>query len=70
MIGKLLGDIIAENDSHMLDKAFLETTDFKTLVGDSDRCVVVGRRGTGKSALVYPSTISVRKVAYSERISY
>jgi len=53
MIGKLLGDIIAENDSHMLDKAFLETTDFKTLVGDSDRCVVVGRRGTAKSALVY-----------------
>jgi hypothetical protein len=53
MIGKLLGDIIAENDTPMLDRAFLETADFKTLAESSDRCVVVGRRGTGKSALAY-----------------
>lgn len=53
MKGNILGDIRAENDKSMLDKAFLETPDYKTLVESSDRCVVVGRRGTGKSALVH-----------------
>ncbi len=37
----------------MLDKAFFESADFRTLIEGSDRCIVVGRRGTGKSALAY-----------------
>jgi Cdc6-like AAA superfamily ATPase len=37
----------------MLQKAFYETLDFRTLVETSDRPIVVGRRGTGKSALLY-----------------
>lgn len=53
MRGNLLGDIRAENDKEMLDQAFFPTPDYKTLVESSDRCVVVGRRGTGKSALVH-----------------
>lgn len=53
MKGNRLGDIRAENDSQMLDAAFLETPDYKALLESFDRCVVVGRRGTGKSALVH-----------------
>jgi len=53
MTGNILGDIRAENDTSMLDQAFLETSDYKALLESSDRCVVVGRRGTGKSALVH-----------------
>ena len=53
MKGNILGDIRAENDSIMLDSAFYETADYKALLESSDRCVIVGRRGTGKSALVY-----------------
>ncbi|HET7307228.1 MAG TPA: ATP-binding protein [Gammaproteobacteria bacterium] len=47
----LLGDLRAEADSSMLNKAFIETADYRTLIETSDRIVVVGRRGTGKSAL-------------------
>jgi hypothetical protein len=47
----ILGDLRAEADSHMLRRAFLETADYRTLIETSDRVVVVGRRGTGKSAL-------------------
>jgi hypothetical protein len=36
----------------MLDRAFIETAEYQTLIASRDRCVVVGRRGTGKSALV------------------
>ena len=46
-----LGDLRAEADNEMLDKAFCETADFRTLIETSDRNIVVGRRGTGKSAL-------------------
>lgn len=53
MKGKVLGDIRAEHDFKMLDLCFWQTTDYKSLLESSDRCVVVGRRGTGKSALVY-----------------
>ncbi len=35
----------------MLSRAFLETADYRTLVETSDRMIVVGRRGTGKSAM-------------------
>lgn len=46
-----LGDLKAEADQEMLNRAFLETADYRTLIETSDRTVVVGRRGTGKSAL-------------------
>lgn len=46
-----LGDITAENDKKMLNEAFVATGDFRTLIESDDRTVVVGRRGTGKSAL-------------------
>ena len=46
-----LGDLRAEADDEMLSRAFLETADYRTLIETSDRTVVVGRRGTGKSAL-------------------
>lgn len=53
MKGNPLGDITAENDERMLREAFLETADYKTIMESPDRCVIVGRRGTGKSALTY-----------------
>ena len=49
----VLGDIRAEKDRQMLELAFYETPDFKTLIQSTDRPIVVGRRGTGKSALSY-----------------
>jgi len=49
----LLGDVRAENDHAMLDSAFHEWQDYKSLLEADDRFVVVGRRGTGKSALTY-----------------
>lgn len=48
-----IGDGRAEHDHNMLDQAFYEWSDYKALISDSTRYVVVGRRGTGKSALVY-----------------
>ena len=49
----VLGDIRAEHDIHMLELAFYVTPDFRTLIESTDRPIVVGRRGTGKSALCY-----------------
>ncbi|QJP74168.1 ATP-binding protein [Burkholderia glumae] len=46
-----LGDTTAENDKKMLSEAFVPTADFRTLIETDERTVVVGRRGTGKSAL-------------------
>lgn len=46
-----LGDLRAEDDVQMLESAFIETADYRTLIETTDRVVVVGRRGTGKSAL-------------------
>ena len=48
-----LGDIRAEADHDMLSRAFVETPDYKTLIAVSDRPIIVGRRGSGKSALLY-----------------
>ena len=45
-----LGDLRAEADS-MLDRTFVETADYRTLVESTNHTIVVGRRGTGKSAL-------------------
>jgi hypothetical protein len=49
----LLGDARAEFDHSMLDLAFHEWQDYKSLLNANDRFIVVGRRGTGKSALTY-----------------
>jgi len=48
-----LGDIRAEADHSMLSRAFYETPDYLSLLDSDDKVVVVGRRGTGKSALTY-----------------
>ncbi|KAA0974990.1 P-loop ATPase, Sll1717 family [Pseudomonas sp. ANT_H12B] len=53
MKGNVLGDIRAEHDSKMLESSFWETSDYKSLLESNDRSIVVGRRGTGKSALVH-----------------
>lgn len=52
MRGNSLGDVRAENDN-LLESSFLETSDYKALLESNDRAIVVGRRGTGKSALVH-----------------
>ena len=49
----ILGDVRAEHDHAMLDMAFYEWQGYKSLIEADDRYVVVGRRGTGKSALTY-----------------
>jgi len=51
--GNPLGDLRAEADHAMLDKAFYETSDYLSLIESADKTIVVGRRGVGKSALVY-----------------
>lgn len=53
MRGNVLGDIRAEQDKSMLDTAFWESADYKSLLESYDRPIIVGRRGTGKSALAY-----------------
>ncbi|WP_432341247.1 P-loop ATPase, Sll1717 family [Yersinia enterocolitica] len=53
MKGNILGDIRAEHDSKMLEASFWQTSDYKALLESYDRCIIVGRRGTGKSALVH-----------------
>lgn len=46
----LLGEQTAENDRMLLGN-FIETPEYRTLIENPDSTVVVGRRGTGKSAL-------------------
>lgn len=48
-----IGDVRAEHDKKMLDVAFYEWSAYKAILADSRRFVIVGRRGTGKSALAY-----------------
>jgi len=49
----ILGELRAEKDRVMLDRAFYDSHDYRTLLESADRNLVVGRRGVGKSALVY-----------------
>jgi hypothetical protein len=49
--GNILGSVRAESDNAMIDKAFVFTSDFSALTTTTDFNFVVGRRGTGKSAL-------------------
>ncbi len=49
--GNILGASRAEKDGAMLRDAFVETSDYHGLTKTNDYNFVVGRRGTGKSAL-------------------
>jgi energy-coupling factor transporter ATP-binding protein EcfA2 len=51
VLGSILGAAQAEADDVMLSRAFLQTPDYHTLLQSTDFNFVVGRRGTGKSAL-------------------
>jgi hypothetical protein len=51
--GNILGNPRAEADAQMLGRAFVKTADFSALANTNDFHVVVGRRGTGKSALFH-----------------
>jgi hypothetical protein len=53
MKSNIFGDVRAEFDHAMLKHSFLEWQDYRILFESSDRFIVVGRRGTGKSALTY-----------------
>ena len=59
--GNLLGSPRAETDTMMLRDAFLHTSDYALLTQSKDRNFVVGRRGTGKSALFQKVTEYYRK---------
>lgn len=48
MKGNVLGDIRAEQDTKMLDQAFWESSDYRSLLESYDRPIVVGRRGLVK----------------------
>jgi hypothetical protein len=50
-IGNLLGAAQAEADILMLNHAFIATADYQALLYTTDYSYVVGRRGTGKSAI-------------------
>lgn len=49
----IFGEVRAEQDHATLDTSFYEWQDYRSLFESSDRFIVVGRRGTGKSALTY-----------------
>lgn len=47
----LLGEQTAEYDSAFLHSNFIETPEYRSIIETKDSTVVVGRRGTGKSAM-------------------
>ncbi len=61
----ILGELVAEDDHEMLEKGFYETQDYKTLIEGGDAPVVVGRRGSGKSALFYRVAKRWKETGYS-----
>ncbi|MDO9141628.1 MAG: ATP-binding protein [Methylobacter sp.] len=50
---KLLGEQTAENDKSNLLLNFIETPEYRSVIENKDCSVVVGRRGTGKSAMFF-----------------
>lgn len=48
-----LGEHTAEYDRMRLTTDFIETPEYRSILETRDRCVVVGRRGTGKSAMAW-----------------
>ena len=53
LLQNILGDIRAESDIKMLDDVFFETPEYKGIIETRDFNFVVGRRGSGKSAIKY-----------------
>jgi len=51
LVGNPLGASRAEADTTMLEHAFVKTHDYQSLISTEDFNFVVGRRGTGKTAL-------------------
>jgi hypothetical protein len=49
----LLGEHTAENDKTKLAENFIETPEYRSVLESKDSTVVVGRRGTGKSAMFW-----------------
>lgn len=49
----LLGEQTAEYDKPFLLNNYIETPEYRSILENSDSTVVVGRRGTGKSAMFY-----------------
>lgn len=47
----LLGEQTAEHDGKLLLNSFIETPEYRSIIETKDSTVVVGRRGTGKSAM-------------------
>lgn len=47
----LLGEQTAEDDKKLLLENFIETPEYRSVIETKDSSVVVGRRGTGKSAM-------------------
>lgn len=47
----LLGEQTAENDRNLLLVSYIETPEYRSIIENKDSAVVVGRRGTGKSAM-------------------
>ncbi len=47
----LLGEQTAENDSKLLLPNYVETPEYRSVIETKDSSVIVGRRGTGKSAM-------------------
>lgn len=58
--GHLLGGIRAESDN-VLRKAFVKTYDFNAITNTKDFNFIVGRRGTGKSALSLMSSLHIQE---------
>ena len=48
---KSLGELMGEHDGKMLRVAFVETEDYRTILEEEKPWIIVGRRGTGKSAM-------------------
>ncbi len=54
----------------MLDIAFYETPDYKTLLESHEKSIVIGRRGTGKSAIFYKLTKEYKTLLEAALLTY
>ncbi|WP_147439299.1 P-loop ATPase, Sll1717 family [Corallococcus sp. CA049B] len=58
--GNVLGEATAEADKYMLENAFYQSRNYLELIHGSDFRFVVGRRGSGKSALFHKVTEALK----------